>query len=393
MDRRSVLISGGGIAGLTLAILLRKQGFEPLVVEREASLPTEGYMMDFFATGWDVAERMDLVDQLRAIRYPIDTLKFVDAEGEARINVPIDRIRHALDDKYVYLRRTDLARILFERARAAGVEFRFGASIDSLQERGNDVRAIFDGGGDGVFSLVFGADGIHSRVRELVFGPEGQFDRFLGYYVAAFHISDHGYDIGSAFRLYEEPNRLLMLYPLGERRLDATYVFRHADVGHVPHQERLAFIKRNFAGAGWLAERLLTDHPSSQPLYFDPTMQIVMPDWHKGRIALVGDACGCLTLIAGQGSHLAMAGAYVVAQELARHGDDHHAAFAAYQAYLKPHVEKKQRDAAWLARMFVPSERSRPWLRRAVIRLMFSAPLAKYMLRYAGATSALAGRD
>jgi 2-polyprenyl-6-methoxyphenol hydroxylase-like FAD-dependent oxidoreductase len=332
---------------------------------------------------------MGLIEELRAIRYPIDALEFVDAQGRTRVAVPIERVRRALSGRYVYLRRTDLAAILYRRARALGVEVRFGTSIESMQERGDDVRVLFAPGGDGIFALVFGADGIHSRVRELAFGPEGQFDRFLGYYVAAFHLADHDYDIGRAFKLHEEPDLLVALYPLGGRRLDATYVFRHADVGHLPPPERPAFIRRNIAGAGWLAERLLMDHPAAQPVYFDPTMQIVMPHWHQGRIALLGDACGGLTLLAGQGSHMAMAGAFVLAQELAVHGDDHRAAFAAYQERLKPKVARKQRDAAWLARLFVPTERSRPWLRRAVLRLIFSPPLARFAMTYAGARSVL----
>jgi 2-polyprenyl-6-methoxyphenol hydroxylase-like FAD-dependent oxidoreductase len=389
MARRDVLISGGGIAGLTLAILLKQQGFEPLVIEREPALPAEGYMMDFFGTGWDVAERMELIEELRAIRYPIDTLQFVDAEGSGLITVPIERIRRALDNRYVYLRRADLARILHERARSAGVDIHFGQSIQSLEEFGDEVRVLFEGGGRSVFSLVFGADGIHSRVRELVFGPEDRFDRFLGYYVAAFHIAGHDYGLGRTTKLYEEPNRLSWLYPLGEQRLDATCVFRHADVGRVPVERRMSFIRENYAGAGWLAERVFEDHPASQPLYFDTATQIVIPDWHKGRVALLGDACGALTLLAGQGSQMAMAGAYVLAQELARHGGDHRAAFTAYQAFLKPHVEQKQRDAAWLSRMFVPTEQSWPWLRRLVIRLILSAPLARFTMAYSGATSAL----
>lgn len=391
MARRDVLISGGGVAGLTLAILLKRQGFEPLVIEREPALPVEGYMMDFFGTGWDVAERMGLVEDLRAIRYPIDVMQFVNANGRSLFTVPISRIRRALDHKYVYLRRADLVRVLHQRVGSAGVEIRFGESIQSLEEFGDEVRVLFEGGGRGVFSLVFGADGIHSRVRELVFGPEDRFDRFLGYYVAAFHITGHDYDIGRTFKLYEEPNRLLWLYPLGERRLDATCVFRHADVGRLSAEQRLPFIRENYAGAGWLAARVFKDHLDSQPLYFDTATQIVMPDWHKGRAALLGDACGALTLLAGQGSQMAMAGAYVLAHELTRHGGDHRAAFAAYQAFLKPHVEQKQRDAAWLSRMFVPTEQSWPWLRCLVIRLILSAPLARLTMAYSGAGSALKG--
>jgi 2-polyprenyl-6-methoxyphenol hydroxylase-like FAD-dependent oxidoreductase len=391
MQRRDVLISGGGIAGLTLAILLKQRGFEPLVIEREAALPTEGYMMDFFGTGWDVAERMGLIGELRAIRYPIDRLEFINAQGRANFTVPIERLRRALDYKYVYLRRSDLAGILYRHARAAGVEVRFGTSIETLDQRDDNVKITYAGGGEGTFALVFGADGIHSRVRELAFGPERQFERFLGYYVAAFHLPDQDYHIGSAVNLYETPNRLAWLYPLGERRLDATYVFRHDDIGRIPAKEQLAFIRKNYRGAGWLAERLLEEHSASQPLYFDPTTQIVMPQWHHGRVALVGDTCGALTLLAGQGSHMAMAGALVLAEQLAAHRDDHAAAFETYRRRFEPEVAKKQRDAAWFAGVFVPTERSWPWLRRAVIRFILSPPIARYTMAYSGAKSVLDG--
>ncbi len=130
----NVLISGGGIAGLTLGILLKEAGFEPLVIEREPRLRTEGYMMDFFGSGWDVAERMGLVPQLRAIHYPIDSMQFVDDHGETYVSVPIDVVRRALGGKYVYLRRSDLEHILYERAVASGVAIRFGASIAALAQ-------------------------------------------------------------------------------------------------------------------------------------------------------------------------------------------------------------------------------------------------------------------
>jgi 2-polyprenyl-6-methoxyphenol hydroxylase-like FAD-dependent oxidoreductase len=119
--------------------------------------------------------------------------------------------------------------------------------------------------------------------------------------------------------------------------------------------------------------------------------QIVMPRWYQGRVALLGDACGCLTLLAGQGSHMAMAGAYVLATELTRHGGDYAAAFAAYQALLKPAVDRRQRDAALFAKVFIPSERSRPWLRRLTIRLLFNPLVFPLVLRWFGARSVLEG--
>lgn len=385
-----VLISGGGIAGLTLGILLKEAGFEPLVIEREPGLRVEGYMMDFFGSGWDVAERMGLVPKLRAIHYPIDSLQFVDDRGAAYVSVPIDVVRRALGGKYVYLRRSDLEHILYERAISSGVSIRFSASIAALAQDDAKVNVTFEDGADAAFDLVFGADGVHSKVRTLVFGDEHQFDRFLGAYVAAFHLDDRRFDLDRALKLYEEIDRVGAFYPLDERRMDATYVFRHDEV-QVPHERRLDFVRDEFKGAGWILSRVLDDCEDTAPIFFDSMTQIVMPHWYQGRVALLGDACGYLTLLAGQGSHMAMAGAYVLAQELKQHNGDYGAAFAAYQALLKPAVDKRQQDAALFAKVFVPSERSRPWLRRLTIRLMFNPLILPIVFRWFGVKSVLAG--
>lgn len=388
MDRTRILISGGGIAGLTFAIELKRHGFDPLLIEREPGPRGEGYMMDFFGTGWDVAERMGLTPALRAVRYPIDHLDFVDARGAIYMHVPIERLRTALDNRYTYLRRPDLEGILAECARGDGIAVRYGTSIRSLDERPDGVDVTFADGKTDRFALVVGADGVHSRVRELVFGPESQFARFLGLYVAAFHIPSEEFAIGHAVKLYQETDHMAFFYPLDRERMDATYVVRH-DRTYIPTSERLDFLRREMRGAGYIAERGIDAHDGSTPIYFDSATQIEMPQWHRGRIALIGDACGCLTLLAGQGSHMAMAGAFVLAQELARQ-PDHARAFAAYQDFLKPHVDAKRREAARYASLFVPSKSSWPALRRTVIRLLFSRALMKYGMRYFGSRSILA---
>jgi 2-polyprenyl-6-methoxyphenol hydroxylase-like FAD-dependent oxidoreductase len=392
MSVASILISGGGIAGLTLAIRLKELGFVPVVIERDPALRTEGYMMDFFGTGWDVAERMGLVEALRSVRYPIDALEYVDGDGRAYARAPIARIRRAVSGRYVYLRRSDLERILYERAQAVGVPVAFGRSITALEDGGEAVRVTFDDGGEESHALVVGADGVHSNVRRLAFGEDERFSRFLGYYVAAFHFTQSAaFPLGRAAKIYEETDRIAAFYPLDAGGADATYVFRYRYAEELTRETRLALLRRRFAGAGWIAADVLETIAEDTPLFFDPMVQIVMPRWNEGRIALVGDACGCLTLLAGQGSHMAMAGAYVLAEELARHPGDHAAAFAAYEAALKEAVARKQREAQWLAKIFVPRAESRLWLRRFVVRAIFSGALLGLFWRWAGARSVLAG--
>jgi len=390
MDEKRVLISGGGIAGLTLAVALKKSGFAPLVIERDPAPRDEGYMLDFFGAGWEVAERLGLLKKLRAVKYPIETLDFADAAGRNFLHVPVERIRCALGGKYTYLRRSDLERILTGSAKSAGVEIRYGAALVSVNDKGASVAARFEDGKTDEFALVIGADGVHSRVRRLAFGLEQDFARPLGLYVAAFH--KHGpHPLGKSAKFFEQPDRVAVFYPLGRDRMDATFAFRHP-VTNVPTDRRLAFVRERFRGFGGLAESLLNEESVSGPIYFDSATQIVMPEWHRGRIALVGDACGCLTLLSGQGAQMAMAGAYVLADELKRR-PDHAAAFAAYQAFMKPRIEKKQKDAARSADLVVPTQRSRPWLRRMAMRLMFSRLLMKRSLALFGAGDFLAARE
>jgi 2-polyprenyl-6-methoxyphenol hydroxylase-like FAD-dependent oxidoreductase len=383
-----VLISGGGIAGLTLGILLQKAGWKPVIIERDPALRIEGYMMDFWGTGWDVAERIGILDDIRAVHYPIDHLQYVNQDGRPFISTPIERVRRALNGRYIYLRRSDLEKILFNRASALGIDVRFGTSIQAINENGHQIEAKFEDGSSGTFGFICGADGVHSRVRELVFGPENQFTQFLGYYVAAFHMPNH-YGVGTSAMIYEEPGRVTFIYPIDKDTIDVVFVFAHPDIGFVPHNERLKFIRKKFDGAGWIVERLLNEVTYSSPIFFDSVTQIVMASWSKGRVVLLGDACGCLTLLAAQGSHMAMAGAYIISHELERYDGDYDAAFRAYEDFMKPFIIKKQREAVSLSRNLVPSKNSRIWLRRYMIKLIFSRLLIRYALGYVGAKSIL----
>jgi 2-polyprenyl-6-methoxyphenol hydroxylase-like FAD-dependent oxidoreductase len=386
-DKR-VLISGAGIAGLTLGGLLHQKGWDPLIIERDPALRTEGYMMDFFGTGWDVSERIGIIDSLRSIHYPIDCMEYVDESGKPFLSVSIDRVRRALNWKYVYLRRSDLEKILYEWVLSLGINVRFASSVKMLNDTGSDVYVEFEDGSTDTFALVFGADGVHSNIRQIVFGPEKQFERFLGYYLAAFHASNQ-YGIGRSVKIYEEPNKLALLYPLNEKLMDANYIFRHPNVGFIAPDQQLSLLKKQYEDMSGMAKKVLEDISFDTRLFFDSLIQIIMSNWSNGRIALLGDACGCLTPIAGQGSHMAMAGAYILATELERYSGKHREAFSSYEKFLKPFILKKQKEAMKLSKNFVPSPDSNMTLRHIAIRIIFSRIFLKYGLSRFGSKSIL----
>jgi 2-polyprenyl-6-methoxyphenol hydroxylase-like FAD-dependent oxidoreductase len=185
MCARSVLISGAGIAGPTLAYWLNAAGFKTTIVERAPGLRAGGYVIDFWGVGYDIAERMGLASDLERAGYRMREMRIVDARGERITGFGARVFRELTGGRFITLPRADLARLLFETVRGE-TEVLFGDEIVGLDEQTQSVHVRFRRSGARSFDLVVGADGLHSNVRKLAFGPQQQFEKDLGYAVAAF---------------------------------------------------------------------------------------------------------------------------------------------------------------------------------------------------------------
>ena len=180
-----VLISGAGIAGPTLAYWLAHYGLEPTLIEVAPSLRTGGYVIDFWGAGFDIAERMGALPEIRSKGYLMQEVRVVNASGKRTAGFPAEAFARMTNGRYVSLPRGELAAIIFGKLEGR-VEAIFGDSVKHIEQMEKGVRVTFTGGGSRDFDLVVGADGLHSRIRELVFGPESKFEKYLGYKVAAF---------------------------------------------------------------------------------------------------------------------------------------------------------------------------------------------------------------
>lgn len=382
-----VLISGGGVAGLTLAYWLRRRGIEPVIVERAAHGRLGGYGIDFFGTGYDVAARMGIVDRLAPHRLPVDSVDFVDAAGRPGARLTTRLLDKIVQGPHLALMHTTLEGALLDAVQDE-VEIRFGETVTAVRDTGPAIEADFAGGGTQRFDLMVGADGIHSRTRELVFGPEPEFARYLGCRLACYPVADH-YGWGRARAHYTEPGRQVVVYPTGRTgELIALFLFRSSHAGNVPRDERPGLLRSTFGDMGWLTPSLLDEAPADEPIFMDTMTQIVMPAWHRGRTALVGDACGCMTMVSAQGVSMAMAGAYVLAEELAAHGDHVHA-LTRYQERMRPQVSRRQRNAQMFTRSLVPGTRPGLIGQSLVQRLIMREAFAPLLRRQFGAGSIL----
>ena len=367
---RDILISGTGIAGPTLAYWLVRHGFRPTLLERAPALRTGGYVIDFWGLGYDVAERMGIIPALRERAYPIEEVRTVDRRGRRVTGFKSRVFLEASDGRFMSLQRSDLARVLYDRLGGA-VPTIFDDSIVAIADEPDGVDVTFAHAPRRRFDLLIGADGLHSVVRQIKFG-EGGFQHYLGYYVAAFTADDYPHRDDHVYVGFNAPGCQVARYALRGGRTAFFFIWASASrlpvsPGDVEAQKQV--LRDQFGNAGWESREILDAMDAADDLYFDPVAQIRMRRWHAAHVALVGDAAYCPSLLAGEGSGFAMAGAYLLAHGLA-HEPTHGAAFAEYQRRFKPFVDAKQRGAvrngAWLA----PRTRLQLWIRNRMTALM-----------------------
>lgn len=384
-----VLVSGASVAGPALAFWLRRYGCDVTVVERAPGPRPGGQGIDVRGAGRTVLDRMGITDQVRAAHTGVRGIAYLDAVGRRTVELPTEMFGHSggvIAD--IEILRGDLMRIIMDAA--DGVEYVFDDSVTSLEQLPGGVEVTFGRSAPRRFDAVVGADGVFSTTRHLAFDGAWQAVD-SGYHRAVFTVDgaqEPGRDawgLDGWELLYSLPRgngvggRNVLLYPAhGGARGMVHFAGDRIDYDRrdVAGQKRI--VADALAGEGWEVPRLLDAMWRADDFYFDRHVRIEMSSWHRGRVALVGDACTAGSV--GMGTSLALVGAYVLAGELARADGDPAAAFAAYEARMRPYAEANMKQIPGGTRGFLPPSRVEIRARSAVMGALLRTPLAGLMM-------------
>lgn len=370
------IISGAGVAGLALAGRLALDGWTVELIERAPAPRASGYLIDFFGPGFDAAERMGLLPALRVRAAHFDELRSVDAAGRVRARLPISLVEAAVAGRYLTILRPQVVDALAE-ALPDGVRIRWGTRIETAHDDGEHVQLLLSDGERIRGDLLVGADGVGSRVRRLLWGRSREFVRPVGELIAVAWIGrDAGLhaDLDGKIAMQLEQDRQLVVAPLDDHGVTGFAVLRGVDA---------AGARAAISEMGVLGRRAVR---GIREPYIDRVAQTVVESWVRGRVVLLGDACAAVSLLAGQGASLAIAGAERLAEELAfaKHPSDVVAGLDAYERDWRPTIEREQARGRRAQATFAPHTRLQLEAQRAVWKAAALPGVAQLVAKAAG---------
>jgi 2-polyprenyl-6-methoxyphenol hydroxylase-like FAD-dependent oxidoreductase len=372
-----VLISGASVAGPTAAYWLSRHGFAVTVVERMplSRVRTSGQAVDLFGPAMDVAEWTGVLPAITDGRTRTEIVSF-QRQGGRGVDIEMRRLVAGISGRHVEIMRGELAAILHEATRG-DAQYLFGDSISTIVQDPDGVTVTFEHAPAARFDLVIGADGLHSTVRRLVFGPEAEFRRFLGGYLAGAAMTN---DLGLEGRMvvWNAPGRLAAIVPIhGTTTARGGFLFRSNEEFRLDHRDtngQKRLLHQIYGTDGWHVPRLLAEMDAAEDFYFDSISQIMMTSWVKGRVTLVGDAGYSPGPAVGGGTSIAMIGAYVLAQELALAGRDHQAGLRAYQDRMRELTVKARSIGSSTMSTLIPQTSTMIRLIPEMLRLITRMP-------------------
>jgi 2-polyprenyl-6-methoxyphenol hydroxylase-like FAD-dependent oxidoreductase len=348
---QKILVIGASVAGPAVCYWLKKFGFIPTLIEKNTQVRQGGYAIDIRGIAIDIVKQMGIYEKICDRRTRLAYGRYVDALGNTLHEEQGEKFgfRQGEDVEIV---RGDLVELLMQKIE--DIPCYFNQNIDGITQHEDCVEVHFKERRTEYYDLVIGADGLHSSIRQMLFDQEYQ-RLNLGSYISVFSVPNY-LNLDHSEILFEKQEKLVHISSdKNPKRAHAGFMFRSPKVlsERSAEKEQQDFLRETFQNMGWEANKLLELMQYSDDFNFDAIEQIKMASWTKGRVALVGDSGYCASPLSGQGTSLALVGAYLLAGELRAAGENYSQAFSRYNELLRPFVEANQEFGAWVSETFL----------------------------------------
>jgi 2-polyprenyl-6-methoxyphenol hydroxylase-like FAD-dependent oxidoreductase len=339
-----ILVVGGGIAGLTTAAALHRNGFTTELVERQPTWSVSGAGFVVHANGMRMLHALDLDAGVASAGTVVRRWQFYDAQGCLLSDTDLTAVWGEVGPCIGIVR--PLLHNALKRG-VADVPCRLGAAVASLTQDDRAVAVAFSDGTSAAYDLVVGADGIRSTVRAQLLGATPP--TYLGAmnWRSTAPIRPAGLD--GALQMHVDDGRIFGLVTMGAGH---TYSFAISiePQFHDPVEGRLERLRGRFAGFGPRVQEYLAALERDDQVICSAMEWVPLDKVYSGRVVLVGDAAHASSPMLGQGGCMAMEDACVLAAEL-RSGPTIEAALTSFAKRRKPRVEWVQQQSMAVMQM------------------------------------------
>lgn len=373
MDKnKKVVISGAGIAGLTSAIWLGKNGFKPVVIEKSPTIRAHGFIVSLSHKSYQYADELGILKKLCDRGAGIKESCYYDKNNRPMLTLDYQKLFQGLD--IVQIMRDELEMVLYEEAKDL-CEFRFDNSLTKVVQDDNKVHIELKDGTTDTCDVLIGADGLHSTTRSLVFDESEIEKSYFGIFSSAYRL-DNVLQLSDRFENHMEQNRYMCVYTTGEGDLACVFIWKSNDKVAPPSEARASTIRNAYEGCPDTVQKVIENHPDDESIYIDPLIQIRMQKWHKGNVILLGDAAHCLTLLSGQGASTAFWNASILAKSLIETTPE--IAFQRYEETIMPVTKKIQLSTRNAAKWYIPEKTISYYSRDLAMKFLPNAFFQKY---------------